>query len=465
MSGRISLTARLTLLFAVASSTVLLALGLVIGSAMERHFEEQDIDVLSAKLGLIAHTVQQNLGAGLPTPLPPMLSHTFIGHEAMSVLVLDDDRSTLFEAGDAHFPTMAPIVTAGADTSRPFVWTQASTVYRGLSTRITLPDHPGRELIVAAAIDIAHHIQFMEAFSRTLWAFVIGAALVSGLLGWLAARRGLAPLAIMATRTASITAQHLDARLPEAQMPQELHALVASLNAMLARLQEAFTRLSDFSSDLAHELRTPISNLMTQTQVALSRARTAEDYQDILASNAEEYERLSKMIADMLFLAKADHGLAIPNRETVDLRAEVDALFDFYDALAEEKTIRLIAEGAASTSGDRLMLRRALSNLLSNAVRHAAADSVVTVKLTMTAGAAEIQVSNTGDALPPEAIGRLFERFYRADPARHHTSEGAGLGLAITHSIIVAHGGSIAAESHAGITTFSLTLPAGAWSG
>jgi two-component system heavy metal sensor histidine kinase CusS len=305
----------------------------------------------------------------------------------------------------------------------------------------------------------------MEAFSRTLWAFVIGAALVSGLLGWLAARRGLAPLAIMATRTASITAQHLDARLPEAQMPQELHALVASLNAMLARLQEAFTRLSDFSSDLAHELRTPISNLMTQTQVALSRARTAEDYQDILASNAEEYERLSKMIADMLFLAKADHGLAIPNRETVDLRAEVDALFDFYDALAEEKTIRLIAEGAASTSGDRLMLRRALSNLLSNAVRHAAADSVVTVKLTMTASTTEIQVSNTGDTLPPEAIGRLFERFYRADPARQHTSEGAGLGLAITHSIIVAHGGSIAAESHAGITTFSLTLPAGAWSG
>lgn len=460
VSRRTSLTARLTLLFAVASSSVLLALGLVIGSAMERHFEEQDVDVLSGKLGLIAHTVQQHMGERLPVPLPPMLSHTFVGHEAMSVLVLDADRSVLFEAGDAHFPSMAPIVAAHADSAQPFVWSQDTTVYRGLATRITLPDQPERELIVAAAIDIAHHIQFMEAFSRTLWAFVVGAAVLSGLLGWLAARRGLAPLATMAARTAQITAQRLDARLPETQMPDELRTLVVSLNGMLARLEEAFTRLSDFSSDLAHELRTPISNLMTQTQVALSRARTAEDYQDILASNAEEFERLSKMIADMLFLAKAEHGLAVPTREAVDLRAEVDALFEFYDALAEEKPLRLLADGTAHTCGDRLMLRRALSNLLSNAVRHGTPGSAVSVHLAQDADGVTIRVRNSGDTLPPEALGRLFERFYRADPARHHTSEGAGLGLAITRSIVVAHGGRIEADSHAGTTTFTLTLPA-----
>lgn len=460
MSPYTSLTARLTVLFAVASSSVLLALGLVIGSAMERHFEEQDVDVLSGKLGLIAHTVQQHLGAHLPVPLPPMLSHTFVGHEAMSVLVLDDDRSVLFEAGGAHFPSMAPIVTANAGAARPFVWTQDDTVYRGLSTRITLPDQPDRELIVAVAIDIVHHIRFMEAFSRTLWAFVLGAAVLSGLLGWLAARRGLAPLATMASRTAQITAHRLDARLPDAHLPNELRALVVSLNAMLARLEEAFTRLSDFSSDLAHELRTPISNLMTQTQVALSRERSAGDYREILASNAEEFERLSKMVADMLFLAKSEHGLVIPHRETVELHDEVAALFDFYDALADEKSVRLALSGQATVKGDRLMLRRALSNLLSNAVRHATPGSTVEVALATTHDGVTARVRNLGDTVPAEALSRLFERFYRADPARRHTSEGAGLGLAISRSIVIAHGGRIDATSSDGATTFTISLPA-----
>ncbi|MBT0960478.1 heavy metal sensor histidine kinase [Denitromonas iodatirespirans] len=460
MSRHASLTARLTLLFAAASSAVLLALGLVIGSAMERHFEEQDVDILSAKLGLIAHTLQQHLGAKLPEPLPPMLSHTFIGHEAMSVRVLDADQAPVFEAGDAHFPAMAPFPTSDGGDARPFVWTQQDTVYRGLATRITLPTQPARALTVAVAIDIAHHIQFMNAFSYTLWAFVLGAAALSGLLGWVAARRGLAPLAAVAARTASITAQRLDERLPDVQLPEELRTLVASLNAMLARLQEAFARLSDFSSDLAHELRTPISNLMTQTQVALSRERPAEDYREILASNAEEFERLSKMIADMLFLAKSEHGLVIPNREAVDLRAEMAALFDFYDALAEEKAIRLVMSGQASVTGDRLMLRRALSNLLSNAVRHASPGSTVDVAIETGHDGARVRVRNAGDTVPAEALTRVFERFYRADPARRHTSEGAGLGLAITRSIVLAHGGRIDADSADGATTFTIRLPA-----
>lgn len=459
MTRRISLTARLTLLFAAASSVVLLALGLVIRSAMERHFEEQDTDVLSAKLGLIAHTVQQHLGAGLPSPLPPMLSHTFIGHEALSVLVLDAERKPVFEAGDASFPAMAPILSAQGHDKRPFVWTQQGTVYRGLATRITLAEPPARELVVAVAIDIAHHIQFMDAFSNTLWAFMFGAALLSGLLGWFAARRGLASLRMMAAQTAAITADRLDLRLPEARMPEELRELVTSLNAMLARLQDAFQRLSDFSSDLAHELRTPISNLMTQTQVALSRAREADDYREILASNAEEFERLSKMVSDMLFLAKAENGLAVPHREAVDLAAEVTALFDFYDALADEKGVRLAVAGEATVAGDRLMLRRALSNLLSNAVRHASDESTVSVTLQTGIDTVSTRIENRGDTLPPAVLGRLFERFYRADPARRHTSEGAGLGLAITRSIVTAHGGLIEVHSADGVTRFEITLP------
>lgn len=459
MSRRSSLTARLTLLFATASSLVLLALGLVIGSAMERHFEEQDIDTLGGKLELISHAIDQLRGTGEGTPLPQALAQAFVGHHELAILVLDADRQTVFSAGDARFPVMAPIASTAEATATPFVWSQGETQYRALATRIADPAHPGQQLIVAVAIDIAHHTQFMASFSRTLWLFMLGAALVSGLLGWFAARRGLASLQQVARQTATVTANKLDFRLAEDTVPTELSELVRSLNDMLARLEDAFQRLSDFSSDLAHELRTPISNLMTQTHVALSRARDAEDYRDILASNAEEFERMARMVSDMLFLAKSDNGQVIPNRQSVDLGAEVAALFEFYDALAEDKGVTLTQDGAVSVSGDPLMLRRALSNLLSNAVRHASADSLVRVRLDETADGARIRVENHGETLPAETLPRFFERFYRADPSRHHTSEGAGLGLAITRSIIVAHGGSIAVESRDGVTAFEITLP------
>lgn len=168
----------------------------------------------------------------------------------------------------------------------------------------------------------------------------------------------------------AITAQRLDERMPTQEFPVEMADLATTLNEMLRRLKEEFDRLSEFSSDLAHELRTPINNLMTQTQVTLSQARSSEEYQDILASNAEEYQRLARMVADMLFLAKADHGLILPSTERIAVHDEAQALFDFYEALAEEKRVRLQLIGTAEITGDRLMLRRALSNLLSNAVRY-----------------------------------------------------------------------------------------------
>lgn len=459
MTRRTSLTARLTLLFAAASSAVLLALGLVIGSAMERHFEEQDVDALRGKLELIAHAIDHLRGADTGMPLPQALDQAFVGHHEMAILILDADRQTVFSAGDARFPAMAPITASATRTLTPFVWSQDDTQYRALAMRLNDPARSGQQLIVAVALDIAHHTRFMAAFSRTLWLFMLGAACISGLLGWFAARRGLASLKVLAGQTATVTAKKLDVRLAEDQVPTELSELVRSLNDMLARLEDAFRRLSDFSSDLAHELRTPISNLMTQTQVALSRPRTAEDYRDILASNAEELDRMARMVADMLYLAKADNGLVIPDRQAVDLGHEVDALFEFYDALAEEKSVALARRGSATVAGDSLMLRRALSNLLSNAVRHAHPGSTVRVGLAEQRAAVVIEVENLGDTLDADTLACFFERFYRADPSRHHTSEGAGLGLAITRSIIIAHRGGIRVTSIKGVTRFEITLP------
>jgi two-component system heavy metal sensor histidine kinase CusS len=198
---------------------------------------------------------------------------------------------------------------------------------------------------------------------------------------------------------------------------------------------------------------------MTQTQVALSRARSADEYRSILESNAEEFERMARMISDMLLLAKSENGLVVPSREIVQLADEVHALFDYYDAVAEEKELTLLVQGDAQVSADRLMLRRALGNLLSNAVRHAKPGSVV--RVTISAGDRHILIGmeNTGDVIAAEYLERVFDRFFRVDPSRQRSSVGTGLGLAITKSIVVAHGGEIKAESDDGVTRFTIALP------
>jgi two-component system heavy metal sensor histidine kinase CusS len=263
----------------------------------------------------------------------------------------------------------------------------------------------------------------------------------------------------MRTQAQGVTAQQLSQRLPVHTIPRELAELAQSLNEMLARLEEAFQRLTEFSSDIAHELRTPVSNLLTQTQVTLSRVRSADDYRQILESNAEEFERMARMISDMLLLAKSDHGLALLQREELSLDDEVRTLFDYFDAVAEEKTVSLRLLGDGAVSADRLMLRRALGNLLSNALRHADPASSVTVRVQTLDKGVEVSVSNQGEAIAPEHLTRVFDRFFRVDPARQRSSDGTGLGLAITQSIVQAHGGSIRAASADGVTTFTINLP------
>lgn len=199
---------------------------------------------------------------------------------------------------------------------------------------------------------------------------------------------------------------------------------------------------------------------MTQTQVALSNARSIEEYRETLYSNLEEYERIAQMIGDMLFLAKAENGLYKPSLANVNLVLEIQALFDYFEAWAEERGVLLALEGAAAVPGDRLMLRRALSNLLSNAIRHTPSGQTVVVRLAETGDdAVEIVVENPGTDIPPEHLPRLFDRFYRWDSSRQRKDDGVGLGLAIVKSIVDAHGGSISVVSAEGRTRFKITLP------
>ena len=455
-----SITLRLTLLFATVSTTVLLLLGLLIGSLVEQHFEELDMDLLDGKLELVRHALEKARSERELETLPKQLEDSMVGHHGMAVVVLQPGGQILYSTADAKFPQEL-LAGVGGETHGPMQWTDPENRhYRGISAATPTGMAGTAPLVVAVSTDLAHHDHFMHSFRTTLWTVMGLAALLTGFLGWVAARRGLAPLREISRSAAGITANRLDQRLSAVAIPVELAEVAETLNAMLARLEESFRRLSDFSSDLAHELRTPVSNLLTQTQVTLSQARTIEEYQDVLASNAEEFERLSRMIADMLFLAKSDNNLIVPHRERVDLAAEVRSLFEFYEAFVEEKGVSLTCSGSGTVFGDRLMLRRAVNNLLSNAVRHTPQGGRIAVHLDDSGDSAIVlSLENTGETIAPAHLPRLFDRFYRADASRQHSGEGVGLGLAITRSIAHAHGGEALARSEKGITTFEIRLP------
>jgi two-component system heavy metal sensor histidine kinase CusS len=458
LGDRKSITFRLTLLFASVSTCVLLLLAFVVGALVERHFEQLDMAILSGKLELIEHALAQVHSAPDLDRVPKQLADSLVGQHGVSVIVRRGDGENLFAAGTS-FPE-ALLSASQADRHLVHWSHEGHHAFRGIFATVRSGIRDDAPYLVGVSTETAVHDSFMHSFQLTLWAVVACAALLSGILGWLAARRGLAPLREMRTKASEITASRLDHRLPVGALPMELAEVARTLNDMLARLEESFTRLSDFSSDLAHELRTPVANLLTQTQVTLSKQRTADEYRDILASNAEEFERLSRMMSDMLFLAKADNDLIVPHAEQVDLAAEVRQLFDFYDALAEEKGVSLACSGAGTVPGDRLMLRRAISNLLSNAIRHTPAGGHVEVVIGAADSAVGLQVRNPGETIPEEHLPRIFDRFYRVDTSRHGAAgEGAGLGLAITRAIARAHKGDAVAHSQDGVTTFELRLP------
>jgi two-component system heavy metal sensor histidine kinase CusS len=457
-----SITLRLTLLFAGASTAVLLALGFLIGNAVEQHFVEQDLELMKGKLHLAGHLLEKVRTPAEFAALPAQLDDALVGHHELDVMVRDAAGQTLFATADAVFP---PELLQRSAVKRPPArfWRQDGPAgrqpRRGISALLPTGIPGGSTVLVAVAVDITHHEHFMASFQRTLWLFVAVAAALAGLLGWAAVRRGLAPLQAIRQGAAGVTASRLDYRLAVEAVPPELAELALTVNDMLARLEDSFTRLRDFSSDLAHELRTPISNLMTATQVALSRARSAEEYREVLASNAEEYERLARMVGDMLFLAQADNGLVVPSREPVDLASEVRELFDFFDALAEEKSLQLTLAGGGQVCGDKLMLRRALANLISNAIRHTPGGGRIHLAIEAAGNGIRLAIENSGEPIAPEHLTRIFDRFYRADPSRHRSHEGAGLGLAITRSIVLAHGGEISARTTADGVCFEIRLP------
>ncbi|WP_066631640.1 heavy metal sensor histidine kinase [Bordetella sp. H567] len=319
----------------------------------------------------------------------------------------------------------------------------------------------GRAVEVQAAHLLVNETRMLRDYRRRIALATAAAFLSIAMLGYLALRRGLRPLRAMAAQAARITPANLDQRLNLADTPQELREVAASFNAMLDRLADGYQRLTQFSADLAHEIRTPIGALIGNCQVALYQRRTPEDYESVLASGLEELERMSRLVENILFLARADNAQSALDHAQLDLATELARVADYFEGLAEERGIQLRCEAAGHVHADAILFRRALGNLVANAVRYADADSTVTLSAETTADAVLVHVDNHGAPIPRERLGKLFDRFYRADVSRSAGSDASGLGLAIVRAIMALHGGSARVESSPdGHIRFTLRYPA-----
>ncbi|MHB9800738.1 heavy metal sensor histidine kinase [Pseudomonas sp. MT3] len=436
MAARLSLGVRLSLLFAACTAAVSLLAGIVFSRASEAHFVELDLQVMAGKLAIFRDILGNVTDPAQLQPHTAELRRELERHPDLGLRLNGADGRAWFEQMPARVMPDSP------------------PAFRELQAPLDAKAPSGPQLTLV--LDITHHQHFLQRMQQLIWLTMSLSALATALLGAWAARSSLRPLRRMSEVAARVSAHSLTTRLDASQMPQELRGLAGELNAMLARLEEAFQRLSAFSADIAHELRTPLTGLLTQTQVVLSRSRGLEDYREALHGNLEELERLTAMVNDMLFLAKADHGLLAPHRQKLALAGEVDALLEFYAPLAEERGIRLERQGELQIQGDRPLLRRVLANLLDNALRFTAENGTVRVRLEP----GRLSVENPGREIPAERLPRLFDRFYRADPARREgQGEHAGLGLAICRSIVRAHGGDIRCESADGWTRFVIEFP------
>ncbi|QLF92901.1 heavy metal sensor histidine kinase [Pseudomonas sp. ABC1] len=282
--------------------------------------------------------------------------------------------------------------------------------------------------------------------------------LLIGAGAWWVTLRGLAPLHRFRRVAALVSTQDLSHRIEQKDLPLELRELADGINVMLQRLDDGVRQLSQFSDDLAHELRSPITNLMGRAQVTLSRERDTEDYKVALESCVEELRRITRIVADMLFLAQADAS-GPDDFHSIDLGSEADTVLDLFSTSAEERNIRLTRSGDAQIEGERLMVQRAISNLLSNAIRHSPENSTVELRIDPRESEVVLSVTNPGTVIAPQHLPHLFERFYRIDSGRARSDGGSGLGLAIVHSTMRHHKGSARVSSDAGHTTFYLHFP------
>ena len=393
-----------------------------------------------------------------------MLFEALLGSASDVLILRRAGQAPLVEINPAHVPVptgLLPVAAerpiAGADVrdARP---ADGPRMHWVAALARSGPD--GAMVEVVAGHPLVSEMQMIDDSRNKALASTLVAMLASTLLVWVVLRHGLRPLHRVAAQAALIDPLNLALRLPEHDAPRELQEMVAVFNAMLDRIATGYERLSQFSADLAHEIRTPVGALIGQTQVALTRARSPDDYQQLLESNLEELNRLRLIADNILFLAQADHASLAIERTPLALADELHNIAEYFDGPADEAGLRFAVQASGNASVNTTLCRRAIHNLVVNAVRYSARGSTIRLVGGEDADGATIAVENDGATIPPEQLERLFDRFYRADATRDRPAESSGLGLAIVQAIMGLHGGSArVACTPAGTIRFELRFP------
>jgi two-component system heavy metal sensor histidine kinase CusS len=313
------------------------------------------------------------------------------------------------------------------------------------------------------AIDVSQKELLLARFRRWFWAVFLGTFAIFPWVGYKIARRGIRPVEEMATTARHISSTNLRERIVAEGYASELASLASTFNQMLDRLEESFERISRFSADIAHDLRTPVNNIRGEAEVALARARSEDEYRDTIESCLEEAVRLSDLVGDLLFLARAESPLTHLRRERVDVGALLRGVREYYEASASDGGVSIttaVAGGPVVAELDRSLLQRAIGNLVSNALAHTPRGGAVVLETDADVSTLRIEVSDTGAGIPVEALPKVFDRFFRVDSSRSQGSGGTGLGLAIVQSIALLHGGKAEISSQVGQgTRVTLQIP------
>ena len=323
-----------------------------------------------------------------------------------------------------------------------------------------LLDRPSVRLTVG--IDTEPYFETLRTFVIAMIALSLGGIVMVILFGYWIARAGLKPLKNMSDQAQNLSPRTLSERLVLTSLPAELSDLAQAFNGALDRMENAYKQLEAFNADVAHELRTPLANLIGETQVALSRERSAPEFESVLQSNLEELDRLRSIINDMLFLARSDQGEAATSLVHTVIADEVQKTIEFFEFVLDEMQMQVAVSGDTSATAmiETALFRRALTNLLQNAIQHSSAGACITIHIESGEKQVSVAVLNPGVAVEAEHLPRLFDRFYRVDSARREVNgiHGHGLGLAIVKAVATMHGGTAFAGSKDGMTSIGFTL-------
>lgn len=455
-----SLSMRLGLTVSLMGAGLVVLLATLAYLALTFELEKLARKGLESKMEQIQHSLAQGLDTRAIRARPHALMDLVMGHDNFYLTIVataPDDRVLLSVGAKPQEPLLTTY--AHRETLGYLNW-EDSFGNQVLSASSLMRLASGERVRVLLSLDRMDDQALLSAYLRATVITLPMLLILIGMGAWWLVQRGLAPLKQFSQVAAKVTTQDLTHRLAVDNLPFELGELAQGFNVMLKRLDAGVQQLSQFSDDLAHELRAPLTNLMGKAQVTLSRQRPPDEYKAVLESNTEELERLARIVSDMLFLAQVSHPAARASFTPVSLADEAQRVMELFALSAEDKQLSLTLSGDAQVRGDRLMIQRALSNLLSNAIRHSPQGAHISLLVEAYGNNASISVSNPGAGIEAHHLPHLFERFYRVDSSRARTEGGTGLGLAIVRSIMILHLGQAEVRSlPGGFTLFRLVFP------